>query len=184
VKGKLILVTGGTRSGKSDYAQNLAESLNGPRLFVATCPKVDPEMEERIRKHQKAREKTEWKTLEEERDLAAIFDKTDGVNVCLIDCLTLWVNNLLFHEERTGDVLTEEKMVLSCTRFFESLKKYSGTIICVTNEIGMGIVPENQTARRYRDLVGCCNRIFASAADQVVLVTCGLPLVLKGEKTI
>jgi adenosylcobinamide kinase / adenosylcobinamide-phosphate guanylyltransferase len=181
--GKLILVTGGTRSGKSDYAQGLAESLPGPRLFVATCPKIDPEMDERIRKHQQARANASWRTLEEELELCAIFEKIDGIGICLIDCMTLWVNNLLFYEESSGGALTEEKMTDHCRRLVANIKKFSGTIICVTNEVGMGIVPENQASRRYRDLVGCCNRIIASAADQVVLVTCGLPLVLKGEKT-
>ncbi len=180
--GKLILVTGGTRSGKSDYAQSLAESLKGGRMFVATCPRIDPEMDERIRKHQKARAGASWKTLEEEKNLAAIYDQTDGIDICLIDCLTLWVNNLLYYEQCLGGDLTEENMARYCKKFLSKIQEFPGTTICVTNEVGMGIVPENPAARKYRDLVGCCNRIIAGSADEVVLVTCGIPQVLKSKQ--
>jgi adenosylcobinamide kinase / adenosylcobinamide-phosphate guanylyltransferase len=178
--GKLILVTGGSRSGKSGYAQRLAESIAGPRYFIATCPKIDSEMEERIRKHRQARKAEEWRTIEEEIDIAHVFDKITGGNVYLFDCLTLWVNNLLFREERVGRVFTEDMMVQYCTEFIEKIKINSGTTICVTNEVGMGIIPENSITRLYRDLVGCCNQNIALVADEVVLVSCGLPLVLKG----
>lgn len=177
--GRLILVTGGTRSGKSDFAQKLAESLSGPRYFVATCPKIDPEMDDRIRRHQRARAHADWKTVEEETDLAKIFEQVNEAGVCLIDCLTLWVNNLLYHEKTSGEVLTEEKISKYCAELVFEIKGTTATVICVTNEIGMGVVPENQTARRYRDLVGCCNRCIAKAAEEVILVTCGIPLTLK-----
>ncbi len=181
--GRLILITGGTRSGKSHHAQELAELLDGPRYFVATCPRIDPEMDERIGKHQRARAQGGWQTLEEELDLSAIFTHLEGAGVCLIDCLTLWINNLLFNEKVRGDMLTEERMAEYCAGLIAKIKSFSGTTICVTNEVGMGIVPENQAARRYRDLVGCCNQILARAADRVVLVSCGIPLVLKGRNT-
>jgi adenosylcobinamide kinase/adenosylcobinamide-phosphate guanylyltransferase len=177
--GKLILVTGGTRSGKSGYAQNLAESLAGPRYFVATCPKVDPEMDERIRRHQQMRGEGDWRTIEEEIDLGGIFNRMKHSNVCLIDCLTLWVNNLLFSLEGSREGLTEERLRRYCREFIEQAKVFPGTTICVTGEVGMGIVPENAAARLYRDLVGCCNQVIAEAASEVVLVSCGIPLVLK-----
>jgi adenosylcobinamide kinase/adenosylcobinamide-phosphate guanylyltransferase len=139
-------------------------------------------MDERIRKHQKARAGASWKTLEEERDLAAIYDHIAEIDICLIDCLTLWVNNLLYHEQCSGNDLSEEKMTRYCKTFISKIQEYTGTTICVTNEVGMGIVPENPAARKYRDLVGRCNRIIAASADQVVLVTCGIPLVLKSKK--
>jgi adenosylcobinamide kinase/adenosylcobinamide-phosphate guanylyltransferase len=180
--GKLILVTGGTRSGKSGFAQNLAESQPGPRCFIATCPKVDPEMDERIRWHQQARADGKWLTIEEEFDLGSIFSSIQDSHVCLIDCLTLWVNNLLFREEQSGRILTEKKMRNHCEGFIEQLKRYAGTTICVTNEVGMGIVPENASARLYRDLVGSCNQIVAQAADDVILVSCGIPLILKSHE--
>jgi len=178
--GKLILVTGGTRSGKSGFAQSLAELLEGPRYFVATCPKIDPEMDERIRKHQQARANEAWLTIEEEVDLCGIFSRQEKGRVCLIDCLTLWVNNLLFREEQAGRVLTEKRMQEYCEAFIKQTADYPGTIICVTNEVGMGIVPENASSRLYRDLVGCCNQVIARAADEVILVSCGIPLKLKG----
>lgn len=177
--GKLILVTGGTRSGKSGYAQSLAESMPGPRYFVATCPKVDPEMDERIRRHQQMREKGDWRTIEEEMDLGGIFSRMENANVCLVDCLTLWVNNLLFQKEQSQEILTEDILRKYCEKFIEQAKRFSGTTICVTGEVGMGIVPENTIARLYRDLVGCCNQVIAQAATKVVLVSCGIPLVLK-----
>ena len=180
--GKLILVTGGTRSGKSGFAQGLAESLAGPRYFIATCPRIDPEMDERIRLHQQARDDGDWQTIEEEIDLGGIFGMMPGGQVCLVDCLTLWVNNLLFREEQSGRILTEAIMRKHCVRFIEKLKIFSGTTICVTNEVGMGIVPENSSARLYRDLVGSCNQIMAQASDEVILVSCGIPLVLKGRE--
>jgi adenosylcobinamide kinase/adenosylcobinamide-phosphate guanylyltransferase len=180
--GKLILVTGGTRSGKSGFAQNLAESQIGPRYFIATCPNVDPEMDDRIRRHQQARIDRDWLTIEEEVDLVGIFSRMQDSHVCLIDCLTLWVNNLLFREEQSGRILTEQLMQNHCEAFIEQLKKYAGTAICVTNEVGMGIVPENASARLYRDLVGSCNQIMAQAADDVILVSCGIPLVLKSQE--
>jgi adenosylcobinamide kinase / adenosylcobinamide-phosphate guanylyltransferase len=180
--GKLVLVTGGTRSGKSGFAQNLAESLAGPRYFIATCPKVDPEMDGRIRRHQKARGDGEWLTIEEEVDLEGVFNKIHGSRVCLVDCLTLWVNNLHYREEMTEKILSEETMRNHCQKFIEQTKQYTGTTICVTNEVGMGIVPENASVRLYRDLVGCCNQVIAKAADEVILVTCGIPLILKSQE--
>lgn len=179
--GKLILVTGGTRSGKSGYAQELAESMPGPHRFVATCPRVDPEMDARIARHQRARKSELWQTIEEEIDLAFVFSRLDGQGVCVLDCLTLWVNNLLFQKSQQGKELTEEIMARYCNELIEGIKKFLGTVICVTNEVGMGIVPENRDARHYRDLVGYCNRLIAGAADRVVLVACGIPLVLKDE---
>ena len=182
--GKLILVTGGTRSGKSAFAQGLAETLEGPRFFVATCPKIDPEMDERIRRHQQARSDGKWRTIEEEIDLGSIFSRMPDSQVCLVDCLTLWVNNLLFSEEQAGNLLTEQLLRDHCRVFIEQSQGYAGTTICVTNEVGMGIVPENASARLYRDLVGSCNQVVAQAADEVILVNCGIPLILKSRENV
>ncbi len=176
---RLILVTGGTRSGKSDYALQLAQSLPGPRCFIATCPVVDAEMAERITRHREERAGLEWQTIEEQTDIHAILYTEQKYPVCVIDCLTLWVNNLMYQADRSGQTFTDLEMQLYCQLLIEAAQDYPGTVICVTNEVGMGIVPDNAAARIYRDLVGRCNRMLAAAAAEVYLVSCGLPLRLK-----
>jgi adenosylcobinamide kinase/adenosylcobinamide-phosphate guanylyltransferase len=177
--GRLILVTGGARSGKSDYALKLAQSLPAPRCFIATCPVVDSEMDERISRHREEREGTEWQTIEEQTDIAAILRAHVDYSVCLIDCLTLWVNNLMYHGEQSGKLFTDTEMRRQSDILTKAASIYQGTVICVTNEVGLGIVPDNPAARAYRDLVGRCNRIIAAAASEVYLVSCGIPLRLK-----
>ena len=99
---KIILITGGSRSGKSAFAQRLAEALPGPRAFVATCPVIDPEMNDRIRRHQEARSLAEWQTFEEPLDLAAACRGAAALPVILVDCLTLWVNNVMYAAAQQG----------------------------------------------------------------------------------
>jgi adenosylcobinamide kinase/adenosylcobinamide-phosphate guanylyltransferase len=176
---RIILVTGGSRSGKSNYAEELAEALPGPRVFVATCPVIDDEMRERIRKHQEHRAKADWHTVEEPSDPAGVLLKTQGYRVFLIDCLTLWINNLMYGAEQQGLAFSEEDMVRSCTDLIEACSRIDGTVILVTNEVGSGIVPENAAARLFRDLVGRCNQTIARAAHDVFLLSCGLPITLK-----
>ncbi len=177
---KLILITGGARSGKSSYALELAESISTKRLFVATCPKIDTEMSERVRRHQEERQGRGWVTLERETDLASIFsNETEGFGVVLIDCLTLWVNNLLFADEQQAFVLNDQGIAALCRKWLEAAEHFQGTVICVTNEVGLGIVPDNALARKYRDLVGTCNQFIGKIANEVVLVSCGIPLCLK-----
>jgi adenosylcobinamide kinase/adenosylcobinamide-phosphate guanylyltransferase len=177
--GRLILVTGGARSGKSDYALQLAQSLPAPRCFIATCPIVDSEMDERIARHREERAGTEWQTVEEQTDIAAVLRGHQDDPVCLIDCLTLWVNNLLYRGEQTGKLFSDAEMRRQCDLLTRAAVVHQGAVICVTNEVGMGIVPDNLSARLYRDLVGRCNRMMATAADEVYLVSCGIPLRLK-----
>ena len=177
--GRLILVTGGARSGKSDYALQMAQSLPGPRCFIATCPVIDAEMEERIVRHREERMGGEWQTVEEQTDIAAILRAHQDDPVCLIDCLTLWVNNLLYHGEQSGKSFADAEMRLQCELLTKAAFIHQGTVICVTNEVGLGIVPDNAAARVYRDLVVRCNRIIAEAASEVYLVSCGIPLRLK-----
>lgn len=179
---RIVLITGGSRSGKSGYAQQAAEALPGAHGFVATCPAVDEEMAERIRKHQERRDPNRWTTMEEPRDLARTIRGADGFAVLLVDCVTLWVNNLMYEEEQHGRVLTEEDAERHCRDLLAACADFSGTVIFVTNEVSMGIVPDNPTARRYRDLVGRCNQILARAADEVILMVCGLPVIVKGGR--
>jgi adenosylcobinamide kinase / adenosylcobinamide-phosphate guanylyltransferase len=176
---KLILVTGGARSGKSDYALQLAQTLPGPRCFIATCPVVDSEMDERISRHREERAGSEWQTVEEQTDIATVLRQQKDSPVCLIDCLTLWVNNLQYHAEQSGNLFSDADLRRQCDLLVQGAASHPGTVICVTNEVGMGIVPDNPAARLYRDLVGRCNRMVAAAADEVILVSCGIPLRLK-----
>lgn len=177
--GKLILVTGGARSGKSDFALQLACAQPGPRCFIATCPVVDAEMEERIARHRQERTGGGWRTIEEQTDIAEIVQRHRDASVCLVDCLTLWVNNLLYHAEQSRRIFSDSDMRAQCALLIQAACAHPGTVLCVTNEVGMGIVPDNSSARLYRDLVGRCNRLVAAAASEVYLVSCGIPLRLK-----
>ncbi|MEW6347418.1 MAG: bifunctional adenosylcobinamide kinase/adenosylcobinamide-phosphate guanylyltransferase [Thermodesulfobacteriota bacterium] len=180
--GHIILVTGGSRSGKSDYAQARAESIPGPRAFVATCPVVDAEMAERIRRHQEKRHATQWETVEEPVHVASVIREAGRFRVLLVDCLTLWINNLMFEAQQEGKELSEEDAVVICRDLREACALFTGTVFFVTNEVGMGIVPSDPITRKYRDLVGRCNQIIAQAADKVILVVCGIPMVVKGAR--
>jgi adenosylcobinamide kinase/adenosylcobinamide-phosphate guanylyltransferase len=175
----IILVTGGSRSGKSAYALNIAQRLDGPRVFVATCPALDDEMRTRIQEHRKARQQAGWRTIEETDDLPAALARTGNSRVVLVDCLTLWVNNLLYEAEQAGRVMEESDVQKQCEAVLRACASLAGTVIFVTNEVGWGIIPENALARRFRDLSGRCNTVMAAGADEVVLVVCGLPTHLK-----
>lgn len=177
---RVILVTGGCRSGKSDHAQKLAESLPPRRAYVATAPILDDEMRHRVAKHQGARAAEQWDTFEEPVDLAGALHRASGHNVVLVDCLTLWINNLMYQAELAGKAVHEEDVAAASANVLAACRRHAGTVIFVTNEVGMGIVPDNPLARRYRDLVGRCNQTLAAGADQVTLVACGIALQLKG----
>jgi adenosylcobinamide kinase/adenosylcobinamide-phosphate guanylyltransferase len=177
----VTLVTGGCRSGKSAFAQRLAESLPGPRTYVATCPVTDEEMRRRIEKHRAARAAGDWTTLEQPLDLERAILQAAGSPVVLVDCLTLWVSNLMHEAEQAGKTVSEEDVVRRCRSVLAACGRGGGNVLFVTNEVGMGIVPDNALARRYRDLAGRCNQTIAAAADAVVLMSCGIPLFLKGS---
>ena len=177
---KLMLITGGSRSGKSSYAQQTAELLPGPRFFIATCRICDQEMAARVSRHQKARCAADWLTIEEPLDLAGALRAAAPGNVLLVDCLTIWINNLMYEAEKKGSPITATEIAAACQEVLVACRDLEGTVIFVTGEVGMGIVPENPLARLYRDCVGTCNQLMAAAAGQVTLVTCGLPLFLKG----
>jgi adenosylcobinamide kinase/adenosylcobinamide-phosphate guanylyltransferase len=169
------LVTGGCRSGKSAYAQRRAMAVPGQRAYVATCPVVDEETARRIAAHRRAREGQGWLTIEEPTDLEGVLRRHAAMDVLLVDCLTLWINNLLYEAGRAGRPLDEPP----CGAMLQAAEACRGWVILVTNEVGLGIVPDNPLARRYRDLVGQVNQLVAQRAEEVVLMCCGIPLPIK-----
>jgi adenosylcobinamide kinase / adenosylcobinamide-phosphate guanylyltransferase len=175
----IILVTGGSRSGKSAHALDIAQRLEGPRAFVATCPALDDEMRARIQKHRQARQQAGWRTIEETVDLPAALAQTGDCRIVLVDCLTLWVNNLLYEADQAGRAMEESDIQKHCEAVLRAGASLAGTVIFVTNEVGWGIIPENALARRFRDLSGRCNTVMATGADEVIMVVCGLPIQLK-----
>jgi adenosylcobinamide kinase / adenosylcobinamide-phosphate guanylyltransferase len=179
---KIIFITGGSRSGKSGYGQRIAESISGTRTYIATCTVVDKEMEDRIRKHQEARKSASWQTLEESTDLAGALRRSRGSQVTLVDCLTLWINNLMYEAEQEKRYLDEEVIGAKCEDVVGVCNDLPGTVIFVTNEVGMGIVPESPVSRLFRDLSGRCNQIMARHADVFIFMISGIPLYIKGEK--
>jgi len=177
---KIILITGGARSGKSSYALDVCENISENRLFIATCPTIDSEMTDRVIRHQKEREGRGWETLECPVDLETAFkEKAHRFNVVLLDCITLWVNNVLYSYEQKNMVLTDFVIKDQANAWLTAAQAIDSTIVCVTNEVGLGIVPENAIARKYRDLVGTVNQTIGKMADEVALVSCGVPLYLK-----
>ena len=179
----IVLITGGCRSGKSAYARKLAEAMRPRRAYLATCPAIDQEMHRRIEEHRRRRAVAEWETIEEPLYLAGAIGSAGTFNVLLVDCLTLWVNNLMFEAERHGGAVTEQDVADRCGEVLASCATHPGTVFFVTNEVGAGIVPENAIARAYRDLAGRCNQVIAAGADEVILISCGIPLTLKGTRT-
>ena len=172
----VTLVLGGVRSGKSRYAQQLAQRVDRV-TFVATAEhRDDPEMRVKIDRHRADRPAT-WTTIEEPLHLsAAIRDAGNASDAVLIDCMTLFAANLL--EAYDGN---EVGLELEISRFCETLKTPSCSIILVSNEVGSGVVPAYESGRKFRDLVGEINQRVAAIADNVLLMVAGLPLVIKGS---
>lgn len=183
---KLILVTGGARSGKSAFAEELA--LKEQRvLYIATAMAFDEEMKSRIRIHQARRPDT-WGTLEGYKDLdMALEPLRDSFDCVLLDCLTVMTTNLMFDDpafdvESLSEAQKEalqENILTQVNRVCGWLKENGKSGILVTNEVGQGIVPENRLARYFRDVAGRVNQLAAAESDETWLVCCGLPLKLK-----
>ncbi|ADY27715.1 Adenosylcobinamide-phosphate guanylyltransferase (plasmid) [Deinococcus proteolyticus MRP] len=170
---ELVFVTGGARSGKSSFAERLAAGRGGPVTYLATAQAFDGEMRERIARHRVDRP-AGWSTVEEPLDVPAALAAAAPGTV-LLDCLSLWVSNLMLAGWSDGAVLDAAARLLTAARQRE------GLTVLVTNEVGFGIVPENALARRYRDLLGWVNQRCAAESDQAWLLVSGLPLALKGE---
>jgi len=169
----LILITGGVRSGKSNYAQHLAKSFKRNVIYIATAEALDSDMKERIRLHKKGRDKG-WFTIEEPLDvLGAVRRLSTDRRIILLDCLTLFISNLIFKGLSDKAVCGKIKAVL------KALKQKSDAAIVVTNEVGSGIVPDSKLGRRFRDLQGRVNQIVSGEADCVYLLVSGIPVKIK-----
>jgi adenosylcobinamide kinase/adenosylcobinamide-phosphate guanylyltransferase len=165
---RLVLVLGGARSGKSSHAETLVAGLPPPWVYIATGQALDDEMAERIAAHRRRRGR-DWLTVEAPLDLADAIDAA-GSGPVLVDCLTLWLSNHLL----AGSDLDNESVKLEAT-----LARRTGFVALVANEVGLGIVPENVLARRFRDAAGRLNQRLAARADSVVLMVAGLPMQVK-----
>lgn len=175
---RTILITGGARSGKSVFAEKLALEFAAPLCYLATAQTLDSEMEERVRLHRERRGQ-QWHTLEEPLELSLMLKEVDGsYQVLLVDCITLWLSNLLFAYENFEEDL-EERVLADVLQFSKVLQGMDTPVILVSNEVGMGIVPENRLARLYRDVAGRANQLLAATADEVYVVISGIPLRLK-----
>jgi adenosylcobinamide kinase/adenosylcobinamide-phosphate guanylyltransferase len=164
----IVLLLGGARSGKSRIAQARAEALPGELVYIATGAALDAEMAERIARH-RADRGPRWRTVEAPIDLPDAI-RPEGGRVLLVDCLTLWLSNLM---------LGEHDIPAASDRLLAALDAASSTVLLVANEVGMGIVPENALARRFRDEAGRLNQRVAAAAHEVLLVAAGLALRMK-----
>ena len=162
------LILGGARSGKTSHALRAAEATGRDLVMIATAQALDDEMQARITQH-RAERGPAWRTVEAPLDLAGALAKVGPDDVAVVDCLTLWASNLM-HAER--DVETEAATLIAALAGRE--------VLLVSNEVGLGIVPDNALARRFRDVAGRLNQQVAAAADKVVFIAAGLPLALKG----
>lgn len=171
---KIVFVLGGARSGKSTFALQRASAIEGKKAFIATAQALDDEMQLRIDNHKKERNKT-WVTLEEPLFISRLIkDVKNLYDVILLDCLTLWVSNIM----HTG--FDFEKTV---GEFMDTIAQESpGLLYVVSNEVGMGLVPESEIARTYRDNLGYINRRVAESAADVYFLAAGIPLRIKGSK--
>ncbi len=171
-----IFVLGGAKSGKSRFALDLCNGLERRRFFVATAQALDQEMKERIERHQ-AERGDNWQTIEEPINIANVIRALDGKDtLILIDCLTLWLNNLFmkYGEDREAINQAIEDLI-------QNLADIQGVAVIVSNEVGMGIVPEDPLSRRYRDTLGYVNQQIAHLAKKVVFTLAGIPLVLSSR---
>lgn len=167
--GKSILITGGARSGKSALAERQTLALGVPAIYIATAEAHDDEMTARIAQHQ-ARRGAEWQTIAEPLDLCGALWRSDGQGPRLVDCLTLWLSNLMFARR---DLETEADGLLA------TLATQSTPVVFVTNEVGDGIVPDNKLARDFRDAAGLLNQKVAAACDELWLCVAGHPIKVK-----
>jgi adenosylcobinamide kinase / adenosylcobinamide-phosphate guanylyltransferase len=184
--GKLILVTGGAKSGKSSFAEGLTKRIGENILYIATAIPFDEEMKLKIHRHREQRP-SNWETLEAYKD----FDKNlqgriAGKSACMLDCITIMLSNIVFEESIEWDKICAEDFKMLESKAKDEVEKLLNVIACsdipfvvVTNEIGMGIVPDNALARMFRDIAGRANQILAKAAEEVYFCVSGIPMKIK-----
>jgi len=172
---QLVFIVGGCRSGKSKYALQTAEKIVAKcRIYIATCVPQDDEMKQRVAQHQKQRNST-WVTVEEPLHLTrAITENSCKADVVLIDCLTLWMSNLLMQTQNEATLKNKIEHLV------QALSQADCPVVVVSNEVGGGIVPENPLARQFRDIAGWTNQSVAACADRVVWMVAGIPVTVKG----
>lgn len=184
--GKMILITGGARSGKSTYAEKLAKDFGEQVLYIATSIPFDDEMKYRIKKHREQRP-AHWQTIEAYKNLdAQIESSVKGKDAVLLDCITIMITNIMLEintdwDNITGDISSrvEDKVKHEIQSLIEAGKNIDIPLIMVTNEIGMGIVPDNAMSRLFRDIAGRMNQMLAHASDEVYLCVSGIPVRIK-----
>ncbi|MDA8440846.1 MAG: bifunctional adenosylcobinamide kinase/adenosylcobinamide-phosphate guanylyltransferase [Peptococcaceae bacterium] len=180
--GKIVVVTGGARSGKSSFAEKLAAQAGPEVVYLATAQAFDAEMTLRIAKHRASRPQN-WQTVEEPIAVARrIVDLNEKKRVILLDCVTVWLSNLVLQGWDEGEDASESLLaaiMAEVAKLIGVMQQGEAKLICVTNEVGWSIVPENALGRFYRDLAGKVNQLLAEAADEVYLVVAGCPLEIK-----
>jgi adenosylcobinamide kinase/adenosylcobinamide-phosphate guanylyltransferase len=173
---RLIFVTGGCRSGKSQFALDYANRHFQKKLYLATCEALDEEMVRRIEHHQ-LRRGSDWQTVEEPIKIAeAIKQHENDTEVILLDCMTLWLSNLLMRKEDDRAIMNE------VSRLVDTVSPGQTSFVFVSNEVGMGLVPVEPLGRRFRDLSGMANQKIAEVAQTVVFMVSGIPIFLKGKE--
>ena len=178
--GKLILLLGGARSGKSTYAEQWAQTNGQEVLFVATAQAFDEEMTARIRAHRASRP-AHWHTLETPQHLVrAMSTDAHDVDTVIVDCVTLWMTNLLLSfDDNATEASIHAEAELQVMALLQYIAHHPATWLLVTNEVGMGVVPPTRLGRFFRDVLGFANQRLASHADEVILLVAGLPWRLK-----
>ena len=172
--GRITLITGGVKSGKSAYALKLGREHGARRAFIATATGGDDEMARKIAAH-KAERADRWQTYEEPCDIASVLNRvTAEHDMVLVDCMTLWVSNLL-----TLQNLGDDEIEAAFSGFMEALKNATCPVIVVTNEVGLGIMPADRLSRRYQNLLGAVNRRIAAISDSVYVMISGIPVKIK-----
>lgn len=170
---KIYFITGGARSGKSSFAEDLAKDITGKRAYIATAQALDPEMADKIEKHRKDRGNA-WDTYEEPLAVDELLRKLSGrYQVVLLDCLTLWLSNVMAHADGDGAVTARSLQLVA------AIEAFPGSCIVVSNEVGLGIVPDNPLARKFRDFAGMLNQKMARSADEVYFTASGIPVKIK-----